>query len=154
MTVGYSQDPRQILARRFEAQYDEMIICPWIEFHSTCEHHLLPFFGVAHVGYIPSAPDSKVVGLSKLARLVDCFARRLQIQEQMTQQIASAMQEHLDPRGVAVVVQAKHLCMACRGVQKHKAAMVTSAMRGVFLQYAPRVEFFKLIELAHKSNEQ
>lgn len=154
MTVGYTQDPKAILSRTFQADYDEMVISPFIEFFSVCEHHLLPFFGVAHVGYLPSLEVPRVVGLSKLARLVDCFARRLQIQEQMTIQIANAIEDHLQPQGVAVVVQAKHLCMACRGVQKHKAAMVTSAMRGAFREIAPRQEFFKLIELAAKSNGQ
>lgn len=154
MTAGYHQDPAQILSKDFTAKYDEVIACPWIEFYSVCEHHLLPFFGFAHVAYLPAAgAKSKVVGLSKLARLVDCFGRRLQIQEQMTTQIADALEEHLRPRGVAVVIQAKHLCMACRGVQKHKAVMVTSAMRGVFRKEgASRQEFFKLVEVASKSN--
>lgn len=157
MTVGYGQDPAKILARSFSTdRYDQVIVCPWIEFYSTCEHHLLPFFGVAHVAYLPAeGPRPKVVGLSKLARLVDCFGRRLQIQEQMTAQIADALEVNLKPRGVAVVIQAKHLCMACRGVQKHKAVMVTSAMRGVFLkEQAAREEFFKLVDLAAKSNGQ
>lgn len=156
LTVGYDQNPKEILNRDFDAQsYDEVIACPWIEFYSTCEHHLLPFMGVAHVGYLPAKKKSRVVGLSKLGRLVDCFARRLQIQEQMTMQIADAMEEHLQPRGVAVVVMAKHLCMACRGVQKHKSVMVTSAMRGVFRKEGPaRSEFFQLVYLADKLNGQ
>ncbi len=152
MTVGYRQDPKVILQRDFESRfYDQVIACPWVEFHSVCEHHLLPFFGYAHVGYLPSSKQAerRVVGLSKLARLVDCFARRLQIQEQMTVQIANALEEVLAPDGVAVVVQAKHLCMSCRGVQKHKASMVTSSMRGCFRNDGPaRQEFFKMIELA------
>lgn len=152
MTVGYQQDPAQILAKDFGVgRYDEVVACPHIEFWSTCEHHLLPFFGVAHVGYLPG--NEKVVGLSKLARLVDCFGRRLQIQEQMTVQIADALEKHLDPRGVAVVLQAKHLCMACRGVGKHKAVMVTSAMRGIFRESgSTRAEFFRLVDLAARSN--
>lgn len=154
MTVGYSQDPKKILARTFPAEtYDEIIACTWIEFNSVCEHHLLPFLGTAHVAYLPAEQECQVVGLSKLARLVDCFARRLQIQEQMTLQIANALEKELNPRGVAVVLQAKHLCMACRGVQKHKSVMVTSAMRGVFKNNpAARQEFFSLIELSNHQN--
>jgi GTP cyclohydrolase IA len=155
MTYGYDQNPQQILDKDFDADhYDEVIAVPFVEFYSTCEHHLLPFFGFAHVAYLPAEKEPRVVGLSKLARLVDCFARRLQIQERMTIQIADAISEHLNPRGVAVVVQAKHLCMACRGVQKHKASMATSAMRGVFRDsIATREEFFKLIQLAFLSSE-
>lgn len=150
MTVGYSQDPANILARDFDAaNYDEIIACPWVEFHSTCEHHLLPFIGHCHVAYIPAKKQPRVVGLSKMARLVDCYARRLQIQEKMTMEIADAMTKHLRPQGVAVVIQAKHLCMACRGVQKQKSSMVTSSMRGVFRKAAStRSEFFRLVELA------
>jgi GTP cyclohydrolase I len=146
MTVGYSQDPAEILARDFDGGgYDEVICVPNIELYSTCEHHMIPFHGVAHVAYLPR---KRVVGLSKLARLVDCFARRLQIQEQLTMQVADAIQTHLDPRGVAVVVEAKHMCMCARGVGKQKSSMVTSAMRGVFRQPAARAEFFKLVEVA------
>jgi GTP cyclohydrolase I len=155
MTSGYQEDPAEILARDFDAaDYDEVIALPWIEFWSTCEHHLLPFSGYAHVAYLPAKKNPRVVGLSKMARLVDCFGRRLQIQEKMTIQIADAMQKHLRPQGVAVVVQAKHLCMACRGVQKSKSVMVTSAMRGVFRRNAAaRSEFFRLVDLAAKQNE-
>jgi GTP cyclohydrolase I len=150
MTKGYKEEPEKILVRDFDAGgYDQIIGCNWIEFYSTCEHHLLPFSGSAHIAYLPSKIEPRVVGLSKLARLVDCYARRLQIQEQMTMQIAMAMEKHLDPQGVAVVVQARHLCMACRGVQKHQAVMVTSAMRGVFREEGPaRAEFFRLVELS------
>ena len=153
MTAGYQQDPKEILARDFDgASYDEVIALPWIEFWSTCEHHLLPFFGYAHVAYLPSKKNARVVGLSKLARLVDCFARRLQIQEKMTMQIADALQAHLKPAGVAVIVQAKHLCMACRGVQKHKSVMLTSNMRGSFRRNAAsRKELFDLINLAKQN---
>lgn|SRR3990167_1027292 len=150
LTQGYQQDPAEILGVNFDGKgYDQVIVCPSIDFYSTCEHHLLPFFGVAHVGYLPRETKSKVVGLSKMARLVDCFARRFQIQENLTMQIADAMQKHLTPRGVAVVIQAKHLCMACRGVMKHRPSMVTSAMRGVFRKEGPaRSEFFRMVELS------
>jgi len=154
MTCGYWEDPAKMLTRDFDAKnYDQLIGCPWIEFHSVCEHHLLPFSGFAHVAYLPAKKQGKVVGLSKLARVVDCFARRLQIQEQMTMQIADAIEENVPTRGVAVVVTAKHLCMACRGVQKQRAVMFTSAMRGVFRKEGPaRSEFFQLVELARHSN--
>ena len=140
---GYSVDPATILARTFEEPSDEMVICREIDFHSTCEHHLLPFTGVAHVGYLPSG--GRVVGLSKMARLVDCFARRLQVQEKLTRQVATAMEEHLKPFGVGVVVTAKHSCMSCRGVQKQNAEMVTSVMLGAFRdQGSVRSEFIEL----------
>lgn len=156
MCAGYGQDPAKILARDFDAKnYDEIIACPWIEFYSMCEHHMLPFSGFAHIAYLPNPKQPRVVGLSKMARLVDCFGRRLQIQEKMTMQIADAMDKHLRPRGVAVVIQAKHLCMACRGVQKQKSVMVTSAMRGAFRKSAAtRNEFFKLVDLAARQNGQ
>lgn len=146
MTVGYGQDPGVILAKDFDGDgYDEMVLVPNVEFFSTCEHHMLPFFGVAHVGYVPR---KRVVGLSKLARLVDCFARRLQIQEQLTSQIADAIQEHLDPIGVGVVIQAKHMCMCARGVGKQQSSMVTSQMRGVLMKKpAARAEFMSLVAL-------
>lgn len=154
MTAGYTQSPADILSRDFDGgAYDEMIALPWIEFYSTCEHHMLPFSGFAHVAYIPSKKNPRVVGLSKMARLVDCFAKRLQIQEKMTMQVADAMQAHLKPAGVAVVIQAKHGCMACRGVQKHKSVMVTSQMRGAFRTgAAARSEFFQLVDLGSKHN--
>ena len=113
MTSGYAEDPAEIRSRTFEESSDEMIVLRGIGFHSTCEHHLLPFYGEAAVGYLPG----KVVGISKLARLVDCFGRRLQIQERMTRQIAEAIEEHLDARGVGVIIRAHHLCMGCRGVR-------------------------------------
>lgn len=128
MTCGYQQDPKEILSRTFSEPYDEMIILRDIEFVSLCEHHMLTFAGHVNVGYIPG----KVVGISKLARLVDCFSRRLQIQERMTHQIATAIREHLDAPGVAVTVEARHSCMACRGIRKANASMVTSAMLGLF----------------------
>lgn len=144
MTVGYAQDPAKILATTFEGHgYDEIVAVPAINFVSMCEHHCLSFTGHAHVGYLP---DKRVVGLSKLARLVDCFSRRLQIQEKMTRQISDAIQEHLKPRGVAVIVEARHSCMSCRGVMKQDAAMVTSAMLGVFANNpAAKAEFIELV---------
>lgn len=126
MTAGYSQNPEEILGRVFEQEYDEMIILKKIQFYSTCEHHLLPFYGEASVGYLPG----KVVGISKLARLVECFAKRLQIQERLTQQIASAVLKHLDAKGVGVSIQAHHLCMGCRGVKQQSSQMVTNIMLG------------------------
>jgi GTP cyclohydrolase I len=149
MTSGYGEDPAQILARDFDgASYDEMIAVPNVAFHSTCEHHMLPFFGVAHVAYLPKpVGGSRVVGLSKIARLVGCFARRLQIQEQLTAQIADALEQHLDTAGVGVVVQARHMCMCARGVKQHKASMVTSAMRGAFRQGPARAEFLALVQM-------
>lgn len=126
MTSGYDDDPAEILARTFDESSDELIVLRNIAFHSTCEHHLLPFHGTATVGYLPG----KVVGISKLARLVECFARRLQIQERMTRQVAEAIEEHLGARGVGVIVRAHHLCMGCRGVRQPDTEMVTSAMLG------------------------
>jgi GTP cyclohydrolase I len=127
LTRGYQQDPAEILARVFDEKFDEMIVVRGIEFNSLCEHHLLPFIGTAQVGYIP---NGSIVGLSKLARLVDCFANRLQVQERLTTQIADAIETHLEARGVGVVIRARHLCMGCRGVKKPAAEMVTAVMRG------------------------
>ena len=141
MTRGYHDDPALILSRTFNEECDEMIVVSGISFTSLCEHHMLPFTGTADVGYIPG----KVVGLSKLARLVDCFAHRLQIQERMTAQIANAISQHLEPRGVAVVIKGTHACMSCRGVRKSGATMVTSAMHGIFKNNASaRSEFLEL----------
>lgn len=128
MTAGYDVDVPALLERTFDDHCDEMIVVSDIEFTSLCEHHLLPFMGTADVCYIPQ--DGKVVGLSKIPRLVDAFAKRLQLQERLTRQIAEALVEHLDPLGVGVVITAKHLCMSCRGVRKPGAAMTTSAMLG------------------------
>jgi len=141
MTAGYGEDPAEILSRTFEESSDEMIVLRGITFYSVCEHHLLPFYGTASVGYLPG----RVVGISKLARLVNCFARRLQIQERMTRQIAEAVEEHLDARGVGVVIRAHHLCMGCRGVRQEETEMVTSSMLGT-LRSDPtsRAEFFRL----------
>lgn len=145
--AGYRMDPAQILSRTFEKNgYNQMVISKDIELYSMCEHHCLPFFGRAHVAYLPG---KKVVGLSKLSRLVDCFARRLQIQEKLTEQIANAIQEHLNPNGVMVVVEAQHMCMTMRGVGKQNSWMVTSAIKGAFEQDKVRQEFLKLIERRH-----
>lgn len=145
LTEGYRQDPVKIISDAvFTDKYDEMVIVKDIPFYSLCEHHLLPFYGDAHVAYIP---DKKLVGISKIARMVELFARRLQVQERMTQQIAEAIQSVLKPKGVAVVVNAQHLCMQMRGVQKHNASIVTSAMLGAFRdRQATREEFMNLIK--------
>ena len=127
---GYTVDPRELLnGALFDVEYDEMVVVTNIDYYSLCEHHLLPFHGKAHVGYLP---DKKVVGLSKIPRLVDMFARRLQVQERMTQQVATFMDDLINPQGVGVVVEGSHLCTAMRGVQKAETRMVTSAVKGVF----------------------
>lgn len=141
MTAGYDESPEEILSTTFAEHSDELIVLRGIDFHSTCEHHLLPFHGVAHVGYLPG----KVVGISKLARLVHCFARRLQIQERLTQQVAHAVETHLEARGVGVIVTAHHLCMGCRGVRLPATQLVTSAMLGTLRNgAATRAEFLRL----------
>jgi GTP cyclohydrolase I len=142
MTSGYGQEPGQILERVFAEQHDEMIVLRGIRFQSLCEHHLLPFVGTAHVGYVPQVA---IVGLSKLARLVECFARRLQVQERLTDQIAQALMLHLKPRGAAVVIEATHSCMAYRGARQPDAIMRTSALLGVMREPEVRAEFFRLI---------
>jgi GTP cyclohydrolase I len=139
--AGYYEDPAQILDRKFKADgANQMVVLRNVEFYSTCEHHLLPFIGKAHVAYLPA--DGIVVGISKLARLVECFARRLQIQERLTDQIANALVEHLHPLGVGVVMEAQHLCMTARGVSKQNSVMVTSALRGAFIDDAQTREEF------------
>lgn len=140
---GYAQDPAEILATTFEEVegYQEFVLLKDIPFDSTCEHHMLPFDGIAHIAYLP---NDRVVGLSKLARLVDCFARRLQIQERMTQHIAQALMTHLNAKGVAVMVEGVHGCMTCRGVRKEGSAMVTVAFDGEFRQPERRGEFLAL----------
>ena len=137
---GYQVDPIQLVnGALFDVKYDEMVIVRDIEFYSLCEHHMLPFIGRVHVAYIP---DGKVIGLSKIPRIVDLYARRLQVQERMTRQIADFIRDVLHPQGVAVVVEALHLCMSMRGVQKHNARLTTSAMHGAFRANAPtRQEF-------------
>lgn len=142
---GLNRDPKEELAVGFELGHREMVIVKDIPFYSMCEHHLLPFYGVAHVGYIPNA-DGRIVGISKLARVVEIFARRPQIQERMTTQIADAIFNGLKPDGVAVVVQAEHLCMVMRGIKKPGSNVITSAIRGVFRQRAAsKAEFLSLI---------
>lgn len=142
--AGYHIKPEAVLGTTFESNgYNQMVICKDIEFYSTCEHHLIPFIGRVHIGYLPKA---RVVGLSKLARLVEVFSRRLQIQEKMTQQIADCIQDVLKPGGVMVVAKAKHLCMCARGVQKQNSEMVTSAIHGDFMDSEVRAEFMELIK--------
>jgi len=129
--AGLGQEPESVLTTVFDAGHDEMVLVRDIDFYATCEHHLIPFFGVAHVGYIPNE-KGQLTGLSKLARLVDLYARRPQVQERMTSQVADALMNVLEPSGVIVVIEAEHLCMAMRGVRKPGARTVTSAVRGSF----------------------
>ena len=148
LTHGYEQDVDELVNDAlFTVEYDEMVIIRDIEVYSLCEHHLLPFFGKAHVAYIP---NGKVVGLSKIPRLVDMFARRLQVQERLTVQIAEAIEEKLRPRGVGVVIEAMHFCMLMRGVEKQNSLAVSSCMRGAFRdQLQTREEFLSLIKKRH-----
>lgn len=145
LTTGYEQNVEALLNDAiFHEDYDDMVVVKDIEFYSLCEHHLLPFYGKVHVAYIP---NGKIVGLSKIPRLVDMFARRLQVQERLTTQIAEALENALEPKGVAVVIEAAHLCMLMRGIQKQGASMVTSHVRGVFRSdRATRAEFMALIK--------
>ncbi|NPA61761.1 MAG: GTP cyclohydrolase I FolE [Epsilonproteobacteria bacterium] len=145
LTEGYSQNPKDILNQAlFTSSNGEMVLVRDIEFYSMCEHHLLPIIGRVHVAYIP---DGKVVGLSKIPRVVNIYARRLQIQEQMTEQIADALEETIEPKGVAVVVHARHMCMEMRGVEKINSTTVSSALRGLFKSdYRIREEFFNGIK--------
>jgi len=151
LTKGYSQDPKEILnSALFSTTNDEMVLVRDIEFYSLCEHHLLPIIGKVHVAYIP---DGKVVGLSKIPRVVEVFARRLQIQEQLTEQIADAINNAIKPKGVAVVVHARHMCMEMRGVEKINSTTVSSALRGLFKSdLKTRNEFFNLINAPMPSN--
>ena len=144
MYGGYNEDPKEILSKAlFTSSNDEMVLIKDIEFYSTCEHHLLPIIGRVHVAYIP---NGKVVGLSKIPRVVNVFARRMQIQEQLTEQIADAINETIMPKGVAVVIQARHMCMEMRGVEKINSTTTTSALRGLFKKdEKTRSEFFSLI---------
>jgi GTP cyclohydrolase IA len=146
LTSGYDADIDQVLNNAlFTVDYSEMVIVKDVDFYSLCEHHLLPFFGKCHVAYIPS---TKVIGLSKIPRLVDVFARRLQVQERLTNQIADTIRDTINPLGVAVVMEATHLCMSMRGVEKQNSFCVTSAMQGVFRNNArTRMEFLELIKL-------
>lgn len=141
---GLAEDPSEHLAKTFELGHDEMVLIKDIEVYSTCEHHLVPFHGVAHVGYVPNKAG-RVAGLSKFARLVDGYARRPQVQERLTSQIADAIMERLEPRGVIVVIECEHLCMSMRGVRKPGAMTVTSAMRGSMREAATRSEALALI---------
>jgi GTP cyclohydrolase I len=143
LTKGYTEDPAEVLrGALFSVDYDEMVIVKDIEMFSLCEHHLLPFFGKVHIAYIPKG---KVIGLSKLPRLVDVFARRLQVQERLTVEIAESIQSAIHPLGVGVVVEARHLCMMMRGVEKQHSATVTSSMLGAFRAPQTRQEFLSLI---------
>jgi len=141
---GLYQDPKDVLTTTFDIGHDELVIVKDIEVYSHCEHHLTPFHGVAHIGYIPG-PSGKVTGLSKLARLVDLYARRPQVQERLTTQIADAMVEILQPGGVIVIIDCEHLCMSMRGVRKSEARTVTSAVRGMLRDPATRAEAMSLI---------
>ena len=142
--AGLYQDPADVLSTTFDIGHDEMVLVKDIELYSTCEHHLVPFHGVAHVGYIPGT-DGRVTGLSKLARLVEGYARRPQVQERLTSQVADAMVDRLDPRGVIVVVEAEHLCMSMRGIRKPGSRTLTSAVRGGMHNPATRAEAMCLI---------
>ncbi|MBI2464424.1 GTP cyclohydrolase I FolE [Candidatus Peregrinibacteria bacterium] len=140
---GYKKDPRDLLTVFDGENYDEMIVAKNIEFYSTCEHHMLPFFGEAHIGYIPL---KKIIGLSKLPRMVDIYARRMQNQERLTSQIAQSLQKLLNPRGVGVVLEARHFCIMCRGVEKQRSQFITSSLLGSFKNdMNTRSEFLKLI---------
>jgi GTP cyclohydrolase I len=143
LTEGYTMNPTQILrGALFDVDYDEMVIVKDVEMYSLCEHHMLPFFGRVHVAYIP---NGKVIGLSKIPRLIEVFARRLQVQERVTRQIADAIQEAIEPRGVGVVIEARHMCMMMRGVEKQQSTTVTSAMVGCFRDQPTRAEFLSLV---------
>lgn len=144
LTSGYEKDPEEILTSAlFRERYEEMVLVKDIDFYSMCEHHMLPFFGKAHIAYIP---NGKIVGLSKLPRIVDVYARRMQVQERMTQQIKDVIQRVLEPQGVAVVIEARHMCMMMRGVEKQNSVTTTSGMSGVFLNdNATRSEFMRLV---------
>lgn len=143
ITQGYEQDASAILkSALFEEEHQQMVLVKDIEMYSLCEHHMLPFFGKAHIAYIP---NGKIVGLSKLPRVVDVFARRLQVQERLTHQIRDCIQEALEPAGVAVVIEARHMCMQMRGVQKQNSVTTTSAFTGEFLKDSTRKEFISLI---------
>ena len=144
--AGLRQRPEDVLTKVFDEDHDEMVLVRDIELYATCEHHLLPFIGVAHIGYVPNE-KGQITGLSKLARLVDVYARRPQVQERMTSQIADALESFLEPRGVIVVIEAEHLCMSMRGVRKPGARTVTSAVRGVFRDSArTRAEAMSLVQ--------
>jgi len=143
LTSGYNQDPGAVIrSALFHESYNEMVIVKDIELYSLCEHHILPFFGKAHVAYIP---NGKIVGLSKIPRVIDIFARRLQVQERLTHEIVDCLQKELEPQGVAVVIEARHMCMMMRGVQKQNSITTTSAFTGQFEHGTTRSEFLRLI---------
>ncbi|MEZ5030096.1 MAG: GTP cyclohydrolase I FolE [Saprospiraceae bacterium] len=144
LTQGYGQDPAAILrSAMFKEDYSEMVLVKDIEVYSMCEHHMLPFFGKAHIAYIP---DGYIVGLSKIPRIVDVFARRLQVQERLTMEVLECIQDTLNPLGAAIVVEAQHMCMMMRGVEKQNSATITSAFTGVFRNESTRMEFLSLVE--------
>ena len=149
LSKGYKQDISTLINNAvFKEEYDQMVLVKDIEFYSMCEHHLLPFFGYAHVAYIP---DGKIIGLSKIPRILDMFARRLQVQERMTQEVADMLNETLSPKGVAVILEAQHMCMQMRGVEKKNSYMSTSAMHGIFRDDdKTRKEFLDIIKLEKK----
>lgn len=141
LTAGYAEDAKEFLSKTFNEQSDEMVILKDIQFYSICEHHMLPFMGTATVAYMPK---NCVVGISKLARVVSCYARRLQVQERMTKQIAQAINDALSPYGVGVIIKAHHLCMGCRGVKQPNTELVTSSLLGKFMDATVRAEFLQL----------
>lgn len=147
LTSGYHQDVDEILnGAIFDEDFDEMVIVKEIEFYSLCEHHILPFWGKCHVGYLPR---NRIIGLSKIPRIVDMFSRRLQVQERLTREIAEALETALDPRGVAVVMEGQHLCMMARGVEKQAPKMATNVMRGAFREdSATRAEFLRCVQIS------
>jgi len=149
LSQGYNQNVEKLINNAiFSENYDQMVVVKDIEFYSMCEHHLLPFFGHAHIAYIP---NGKIIGLSKIPRLVDMFARRLQVQERMTQEIANSLNDALNPRGVAIIIEAQHMCMQMRGVEKKKSYMSTSSMLGIFrTDNKTRKEFLDIIKLDKK----
>lgn len=151
LTKGYTESIEEVLHNAlFDVDYDEMVMVRDVEFYSQCEHHILPFFGKAHVAYVP---QGKVIGLSKIPRIIDVFARRLQVQERLTRQIAEAITDAIHPQGVAVILEAEHLCMMMRGVEKQQSNTVTSAMLGVFkTQLQTRNEFLSLVRTGRGSN--
>ncbi|MEX2104463.1 MAG: GTP cyclohydrolase I FolE [Bacilli bacterium] len=143
-TEGYREDPKTHLDKTFDVDHQELVLVKDIEFHSVCEHHFAPFFGVVHVGYIP---DEKITGLSKIARMVDGFAKRFQVQERLTSQIANTLEEVLKPKGTMVVIEAKHMCMCGRGIKKSSASTITSSVRGEFANESDaRAEFLSLLK--------
>jgi GTP cyclohydrolase IA len=143
-TEGYREEPKNHLLKTFDVSHQELILVKNIEFHSLCEHHFAPFFGVAHVGYIPNI---KITGLSKIARLVEGYAKRFQVQERLTNQIVEAMEEILQPQGTMVIIEAKHMCMCGRGIKKTSASTTTSAVRGIFAKQSDvRAEFLSLLQ--------